>query len=127
MIDWTPDKKLKEAFCIAKMQRCRVRTLSPFDGEDDPEDSIRYHYRYYYQLRANQLPQELLFDRIIQGSLADAVYIFDLQNSMMFYIYDDRGADLIAPEKEILIPFFTSLNPYLLDYNRLAMNENFHS
>jgi len=42
-------------------------------------------------------------------------------------MYDDRGLDIIASDKDTLSPIYTKHNDWLLDYDRARMEEIFKS
>jgi len=37
---------------------------------------------------------------------------------MIYHLYDDRGCDVIASNKENLRPLYEELNDWILDYDR---------
>jgi len=53
------------------------------------------------------------------------IHIVDFERKIALWIYDDRGMDLIAMEKTALQPYYQQFNPWLLDYDRAAMDAKF--
>ena len=50
------------------------------------------------------------------------VYFYNRTKKLLFHPYDDRGADLIGPDRETLRPYYRGLNELLLDWNRADMD-----
>jgi hypothetical protein len=46
------------------------------------------------------------------------LYFINLSNRMVFNMYDDRGLDVVAAEREALRPIYLSRNDWILDYDR---------
>lgn len=53
------------------------------------------------------------------------LYLINLNKKMIFHMYDDRGLDLLASNKENLIHIYQQYNAWLLDYDRNKMFEVF--
>lgn len=43
----------------------------------------------------------------------------------MVFPYDDRGMDVVGPNKNLLLQLYRQHHPYLLDYDRDAMDATF--
>jgi hypothetical protein len=52
-----------------------------------------------------------------------SVYFYNRTKKLLFHPYDDRGADLIGPDRESLRPYYKALNDLLLDWNRGDMDK----
>ena len=50
--------------------------------------------------------------------LVSNVYFLNSEKSVLFHLYDDRGADVVAADKDILRPLYKSCNEWILDYDR---------
>jgi len=59
------------------------------------------------------------------GALASSVYFLDKTNFVLFHLYDDRGLDLVAADKELLRPIFEHFNNWILDYDKEQINKTF--
>lgn len=126
--DSTPDRELKEAFSKCKMRRIRSLAMSPFldDAEDYDET---YFYRYLYYGTADSMPGDLFLRKIVMGAVyggnnynySSSVYFYNTTKSLLFHLYDDRGADLIAFCAEDLLPIYRMKSDMLLDYDREEM------
>ncbi len=51
-------------------------------------------------------------------NLVSNVYFLNSRKDVLFHLYDDRGADVVAAEKEILLPLYESCKEWILDYDR---------
>ncbi|WP_236181802.1 DUF3885 domain-containing protein [Pseudomonas sputi] len=54
-----------------------------------------------------------------------AVYLFNLKAGVMVFPYDDRGMDVVGPNKALLSRLYHRHQTYLLDYDRPAMDADF--
>lgn len=52
------------------------------------------------------------------GSLLGDVYFINLNKKIIFHMYDDRGLDIIATDKETLAPLYKKYNDWILNYDR---------
>lgn len=46
------------------------------------------------------------------------IYFINVTKKMVFHLYDDRGCDVIASDKEDLRSLYTDLNAWILNYDR---------
>ena len=53
------------------------------------------------------------------------VYFVNINKRLIFHMYDDRGLDIIATDKEILRPIYEKYNNLILDYDRERINKQF--
>ena len=51
-------------------------------------------------------------------NLVSNVYFLNSRKDVLFHLYDDRGADVVAADKEILRHLYESCKDWILDYNR---------
>ena len=85
----------------------------------------------FWNLKETKIPMVKLFREILLGDLGDlqefvsSVYIFDIVNHVMFHLYDDRGLDIVARDKNTLIPLYQELNEWILDYDIEQIDERF--
>ena len=54
-----------------------------------------------------------------------AIFFFNLDKKLIFHMYDDRGLDVIAADKEILRPIYKKHNDLILDYDRERIDKQF--
>ena len=53
------------------------------------------------------------------------IYFVNIDRSIVFNMYDDRGLDVIAADKETLKPIYMKLNSWLLENDRARMKQQF--
>ena len=58
-------------------------------------------------------------------SLVFNVYFLNSQKNVIFHLYDDRGADVAAANKEILGPLYETCNGWILDHDRERIDRMF--
>ena len=54
-----------------------------------------------------------------------SIYIFNISKKIALFPYDDRGMDIVGPNKEFLRSLYHRFNHTLLDYDRAKMDELF--
>lgn len=130
IFDATPDAALKQELKGCRLQRLRALASSPFPGRDRETEPPRYFYRHLYRAEAKDVPFDSILKRIVEeqtvtGGLwryMSSVYFYNRTKKLLFHPYDDRGADLIGPDRESLRPYYRGLNELLLDWNREDMD-----
>lgn len=130
IFDATPDAALKQELKGCRLQRLRAPASSPFPGRDREAEPPRYFYRHLYWAEARDIPFDAILKRIVEeqtvtGGLwryMSSVYFYNRTKKLLFHPYDDRGADLIGPDRESLRPYYRGLNELLLDWNREDMD-----
>lgn len=86
---------------------------------------------FYWDLKKSKIPMEKVFREIILGDLGgvqefvSSVYLFDIENHVMLHLYDDRGLDIVAHDKNTLMPLYQKLNTWILDYDREQIDKIF--
>ena len=99
-----------------------------WNGDDEYINS-RWHYIAY------SLPMDYLINALwcalssdigsIQPRVQASVYLFDLPKRVMVWPYDDRGMDIVGPNRDLLNDLYKKFSHYLLDYDRDAMDAVF--
>jgi hypothetical protein len=56
-----------------------------------------------------------------------SLYLLSLDRQILFHPYDDRGMDIIGNNRVVLEQIYTKFNDWLLDYDRLTMDEYFRA
>ena len=133
IFDTTPDTALKQALKTCQMQRVRAKRICPIPGEDTAEEieaETLCFYRNLYRAAAKDIPFDAILQRIVEENTlvgghryGSAVYLYNRTKKLLFHPYDDRGADLIGPDRESLRPYYRELNDLLLDWNREDMDK----
>jgi hypothetical protein len=53
------------------------------------------------------------------------IYFININKKLIFHMYDDRGLDIIATDKETLRPIYEKHNEWILDYDREKIDDIF--
>ena len=99
-----------------------------WDGDEDYTDSL-WHF-IAYKAPSENLINALWcafssdFGNIEPNPMAD-IYLFNLDKEVMVFPYDDRGMDIVGPNKQFLKEQYDKFGKYLLDYDREAMDAVF--
>lgn len=123
-------------------ERDRLKTLfqekiAPISPEEEFSKDVEVsgekvnRTEFYWDLKGVNMPIQKLFREIILGDLGgvsefvSSVYLFDTQNHVMLHLYDDRGLDITAYNKNVLMPLYKNLNGWILDYDRKEIDKIF--
>ena len=131
IFDTTPDTALKQELKTCQLQRVRAQGICPIPGKDTADEEPTFFYRHLYRAAAKDIPFDAILKRIVEeqtvtGGLMrywSQVYFYNRTKKLLFHPYDDRGADLIGPDRESLRPWYRELNDLLLDWNRGDMDK----
>jgi len=126
-IDGYPDgigaQKVIQAICQAgNVPLPHEQILKPFQRDED--DEAISQLQLYWDIEKIPFAQDSLLQEIIRTDIggynvfASNVYFADSYNSILFHLYDDRGADLVAADKESLRPSYEKFTSWILDYDR---------
>lgn len=126
-IDGYPDEisvqKVIQTICRAgNVPLPHEQVLKPFQWDEDDETISQLQL--YWDLEKMPFTPDRLLQEIIIADIGgyngfvSNVYFADLYNSILFHLYDDRGADLVAADKELLRPSYEKFNNWILDYDR---------
>lgn len=91
---------------------------------DDVEEIFTSYEFFYWDLSQHTLPLHRLFQEIILGdlggisSLVSSVYGISTIDGLCFHLYDDRGADVVAVEKESLQNLYEEYRDWVLPYDK---------
>lgn len=105
---------------------------SEFDDEwigDEEYANALWHYIAFkvspeYLVNALWCAFSVDFGSIEPRPMVD-VYLFNLEKEVMIFPYDDRGMDVVGPNKDFLKEQYNMFGHYLLDYDREVMNAVF--
>ena len=59
--------------------------------------------------------------------ISDDLYFIDPEKHVILHMYDDRGMDVIAADLAALRRIYSTLNGWILDYNRKQIDDIFQS
>jgi hypothetical protein len=133
-IDTYPDEErdqqegtLKKLFDLG-LSRPQEQKLIYVQWEDygDTVKQLQSYWKIAEPFRPEILLQEIIKADIggISG-LVSNVYFVNSVDSVLFHLYDDRGADLVASDKELLRPIFEKFNDWIMDYDREQIKRTF--
>lgn len=76
----------------------------------------------YWEIKTLDIKMETLLKFVVLSDFyfkykdfGSSVFFIDSKQNLMFYLYDDRGLDLVAEKKETLLPCFEKYNEYILE------------
>lgn len=64
-------------------------------------------------------------DMGIKPSIHHRVYILNKRTKTIFYVYDDRGCDVLASDIETIRPLYEQYNKWILQYNKATIDHIF--
>lgn len=59
----------------------------------------------------------------VRPRIRGSIYVFSLESGVLVNPYDDRGMDIISPNRQLLNRLYHKYNSWLLDYDRKAMDD----
>jgi len=77
--------------------------------------------------KPNKLLEEIIKADMGSGNsfLTSSVYFICTKDNVLFHLYDDRGADLVADKKEKISHVYRRFNHFILDYDRERTDDIF--
>ena len=78
--------------------------------------------------KPNKLLEEIIKADLGSGNffLTSSVYFICTKDNVLFHLYDDRGADLVADKKEKISHVYRRFNHFILDYDRKRTDDMFN-
>lgn len=116
--------------CLELCAHLGMPPASEHTQENDPDG---YPYTAFYWSISDlspDIPDRLIREIIMadlggNSLLSSSVYFLNVSSGLLYHLYDDRGADLIAASRTALWPFYHRFQIWLLSYNRKKMDELF--
>ena len=112
--------KTDEEYCYKKL----VATY-----EDDEEE---YPYdRYIIKTSRDSIDADKLISEIVESelkgksSLSNSVFLVNKNSGILYFLYDDRGLDIAANDKQKLKGIYIKFNDWILDYDRERIDKIF--
>lgn len=105
-----------------------VRTEATEEFEDDFDGPS---YQYILSCKREQVDYQGILaakanmDFAIEPSIKDEVFFVHTEKNIIFYMYDDRGADVVSNEKTNLMDLYRKFNDWILDYDRKKIDRIF--
>lgn len=85
----------------------------------------------YWDLTKGNCQIDKLLLEIIKGDiggfscLCSNVYLLNTESSVLYHLYDDRGADIVAFDKYVLLPLFKKYSNWILQYDKARIDHLF--
>lgn len=54
------------------------------------------------------------------------MYFINVTRNLIYHLYDDRGCDILAADKNDIRFLYETYNDWILDYDRNVIDETFH-
>lgn len=128
-IDTYPDKNNEQneidkicSLAQLPMPNEQIMNISQWDVETATELQL------YWDLTMISFTPALLLQQIIEADmvgyngLSSNVYFADSRKSILYHLYDDRGVDLAAEDKEIIRWLYKRFKSWVLDYDNELMD-----
>lgn len=130
---YTEDKKevhavISDICMVAKIPIPQEQIVKLYRIDDDV---TTFQVQCYWDLSDMVWSYEFLLEKIIEADFGgyceftSNVYFADTKNMVLFHLYDDRGADIVATNKEMLRWLFDEFNHWILEYDRTKINSIF--
>ncbi|WP_232732354.1 DUF3885 domain-containing protein [Bacillus sp. mrc49] len=106
-------------------------TTIPYHFPEDEDEEIYKTYRFTLKCKTSDFRYISMIKAIcnqdmgIKPSIFNRIYFINISRKTIFYIYDDRGCDLLATTPETVRDVYQKYNDWLLDYDRIAIDEIF--
>ncbi|WP_118244835.1 DUF3885 domain-containing protein [Clostridium sp. AM58-1XD] len=85
----------------------------------------------YWDLTKSSCQINRLLFEIIKGDiggfscLCSNVYLLNTENFVLYHLYDDRGADIVAYDKHLLLPLYQKYKDWILPYDKARIDQLF--
>lgn len=126
-IDLYDEKEIKKTIKILQLVASHEKVLNEY--EEDGEKMT--HYELYWSLDDINWSEETIIREIILADigglncLTSAVYLLNPDEKILIHLYDDRGLDVVAKDKEKLYPLYEIFYDWILDYERESIDKIF--
>lgn len=132
---FTPGPPIRHVEMFRSLRALRVPVRRPFAWWDEPyHDShepdgpdTQFYMAFRVQREAvhRLLWGPLAVDLCIRPALSGWLYLADPARGIVVHPYDDRGMDIVGPNRALLAELYHRFNAYLLDYDRDRMDAYF--
>lgn len=137
--DWPGDESpptsfhhLLPLFVFAERENVGLQTPDGQVKVDDPEElEAPTHSLTWVVQPAGTFRYDLVFAGLANAdhgrspAISSRVYLIKPVANVIFHMYDDRGLDVIAREKDAIRSLYSGFNRWLLDYDRARMDQVF--
>lgn len=100
-------------------------------GRRVDEDGCCLQEHLYWDLTKGRCQTDKLLLELIKSDigglscLCSNVYLLSTQCSVLYHLYDDRGADIVASDKRLLLPLYRNCNSWILPFNKDRIDQLF--
>lgn len=122
-------KEIQTICQVGNMPLPNEQVIKPFQWDEDDETVSQFQL--YWDLEKILFTSDRLLQEIIKADIGgyngfvSNVYFADTHNSILFHMYDDRGADLVTTNKEFLRPIYEKFNSWISNYDRKKIDTIF--
>ncbi len=113
-------KKEIQIICkVGNLPMPQEHYIKPFKWEED--DEMVYQHQLYWDLEKIAFNPNKILKEIIKADIggnnqfASNIYFVDTRNLILFNLYDDRGADLVASDRETLRSIYEKFHSWILE------------
>ena len=101
VLDTAPADKVAKA--LQGLESC----VFPLEKYDSETGDLEVYERHIYAAPVHGVPHTILLSAILREErYGSQVYFVDVQSGMIMMLYDERGADLVAPNPQLLTPIY---------------------
>lgn len=90
-----------------------------------------YSRALYWDVTKDSVQTEKLLLEILKGDiggfycLCSNVYLLNTECHMLYHLYDDRGADIVAKNKRLLLHLYRKYESWILAYDKDQIDQIF--
>ena len=101
----------------------------PFVYSEESEEETCHMHRFSLRCRRSDIRYGALLQAICNQDMGKnpmvtyPVYFVNETKGTIFYVYDDRGCDLVGVDIEVLRPVYERYHEWILDYDRVAVDK----
>ncbi|OLS38240.1 hypothetical protein BTR22_07040 [Alkalihalophilus pseudofirmus] len=119
--------------------KIRQKTL-PVMIDDEGDPSEYYISQFHVKCKKGDLNYPLLIKATCnkdfqlkpklgkrKGAYDPDVFFVNISKNIIYYIYDDRGCEVIATNKEAIVPLYNDYTEWVAEYNRDEIERMLHS
>lgn len=120
---------------LAQEFRKRVSDTAPHEvvsEQIDNDGESLWRVVLYWEVSKCHIDFSKLFKEIVLAdidggmtALTSSTYLFNLEKDILFHLYDFRGLDVIAADRNNLFPLYMDFNEWILEYDRLKIDAVF--
>jgi hypothetical protein len=96
----------------------------PFHSPEDDEKNEYFTRCFYVKCKTLDIDPFHLLKSYLHTDMA-RIYFINMNKNTIFHVYDDRGCDIIASNKESIRDIYENFNKWILDYDREQVEELF--